>query len=146
MTKQQFLLWVIVPFIVCSAPRSTTMAQTPAPQWIDPTILKKLQSIEAIDRSKYKFDVKVLAERMSTVMTNVTVVESTSNKAIPELKTADQPVIVATGKTRNPVELDGVIYPAGLNSQVVYGADGAVIAAQVARPVRTGPSKQFTMP
>jgi hypothetical protein len=146
MTKQQFLLWAIVPFIVCSVPRSEAMAQTSAPQWIDPVILKKLQDIEAIDRSKYKFDVKELAERVSTVMTDVTVVSSTSNAAIPELKTADQPVIVATGKTRNPVELGGIIYPAGLDSQVVYDAHGTVIAAQIARPVRTGPSKQFTLP
>jgi hypothetical protein len=90
-------------FLVSSATVLTSisvLAETP--QWIDPKILKQLQDIESVDRSKFTPQVaRRLAENLSKTLTSVTISSGTSKKVIPELHIPDQPVIVISGKNKN---------------------------------------------
>jgi hypothetical protein len=128
-----------LPQLKATAVPATTAILNEAPaatvEWIDPAILKQLQAIEPIDRSKYKFDTQQLAQRIGSVMQDVKIVKSNSKQAIPELTAPDRPVIVATGKTRYPTEMNGKTYPPGLHTEVVYDSYGVPISAQIARPL-----------
>jgi hypothetical protein len=126
----------IAALVVCLCDVSISKAseKQDAPVWIDSVILEKLQKIKSIDRSKYKFNVRVIANTLSQTLTGLTAEVRSSKSAVPELVGLNEDVIVVRGKTRKAFDLDGKHYPAGLNSEVVYNKDGNVVASSIWRP------------
>jgi hypothetical protein len=101
-------------------------------KWIDSAILKQLQAIESIDRSKYKPDVlREIASAASASMRDAVVTSNSSQSVIPELPMPLQQVIVVQGKTKQQLKIRGKTYPAGLLTEMVFDATGKVIRGRV---------------
>jgi hypothetical protein len=137
MKIRQLVIASAIALGILSMSAHRTKAQTDdVPRWINPVILKQLQEIESIDRSKFPQTVlEEIAASVGKRLQSVTVSTSTSDVAVPEMNMPQQAVVVVKGITTHPLETRrGLVYPAGLAATVVYGADGQPFASTVVVP------------
>jgi hypothetical protein len=119
-----------------------------ASKWIDPEILRQLQSIESIDRSKLKPSVvRRIAEESSQALKDVSISMGQSKSTIPELTQVDTPIVViAKGKTKRPTDTGRAGYPAGLQAEYVYDANCKLLRSSVEIPPRIPNSLKDSVP
>jgi hypothetical protein len=137
--------------VVILASASTTLAQsksdtknsiTPAqptssdPNWIDPSVLKQLQDIQPIDRSKIKPDrLQQIALELTQGLNNVSITLGRSETLLPERNIPSQKMLVAKGTTKFPTHIKGRAYPAGLEYKSFYNEKGDIVATSTALPI-----------
>jgi hypothetical protein len=119
-------------------PNSITPAQPKSddPNWINPSILKQLQDIQPIDRSKIKPDrLQQIALQLTRQLKDVSITLGKSETLLPELNIPPQKMLVVKGITKLPMGIKGQLYPAGLEHQSFYNEKGEIIATSTALPI-----------
>jgi hypothetical protein len=113
-------------------------AHTAEPQWIDPEILRKLQGIESIDRSKLKPNVARLISKYSENMAGARITQGDGKTIVPEVgERGHGDVFIVKGKTKSPMNINGLSFPAGLDREAVYDSKGNLLRETTEMPTPT---------
>jgi hypothetical protein len=147
MKKSTFLTAAVVMAITILASAQIMLAQSqndePKPQsddpnWIDPAILKQLQDIPSIDRSKIKPDkLKQIALQLTKALKDVTITVGKSEVLLPEMNIPHQRMMVVNGRTKAAINIRGESYPPGLEHESFYNENGDVVAVSTTLPSST---------
>lgn len=112
--------------------------QSDDPNWIDPVILKQLQDIPSIDRSKIKPDkLKQIALRLTKELKDITIIVGKSEILLPEMNIPHQRMMVVNGRTKAAINIRGESYPPGLKHKSFYNENGDVVAVSTTLPNST---------
>jgi hypothetical protein len=111
---------------------SSAVAET---KYIDPEILKQLQAIEPIDRSKLKSPLAY--ERITAAFKGMSEAKASygmTEKFAPGVNIPNKEAVMISGKTKRPISIGGTKYPSGLDSRVVFDTEGNIIQSSVDLP------------
>jgi hypothetical protein len=119
--------------------QSTTQpanTQTTDTEWIDPDILKQLQNIQPIDRSKLTPEaMTAIAKRLTGFIEAPVMTTQSSKVGIPELNMPEDTVVLVKGKTKKAsITPGGHKYPAGTPIEFTFGSGGNLIKSVMTFP------------
>jgi hypothetical protein len=130
---------VAVGVLLCSVSPLLSAEPEPAKQaeWIDESILRQLQAISPIDRSKLTHAaLQAIVQHTRGMIDDVTVVVSAIGVEAPELTAEDskQKVFVIKGKTKQPFQVRNKLFPPGLPTKLVYSEAGRLLYQRTSMP------------